>query len=54
MCIRDRTNALHLLEYRLAEAGHPTAGFVLLIPHYLSDTEYPICLLYTSPSPRDS
>jgi hypothetical protein len=36
------TNALHLLEYRLAEAGHPTAGFVLLIPHYLSDTEYPM------------
>ena len=36
------TNALHLLEYRLAEAGHPTAGFVLLIPHYLADTEYPL------------
>ena len=36
------TNALHLLEYRLAESGHPTAGFVLLIPHYLSDTEYPL------------
>jgi len=36
------TNALHLLEYRLAESGHPTAGFVLLIPHYLADTEYPI------------
>lgn len=34
-------NALHLLEYRLQEIGHPTAGFVLLIPHYLSDTEYP-------------
>ena len=36
------TNALHLLEYRLAESGHPTAGFVLLIPHYLADTEYPL------------
>lgn len=35
------SNALHLLEYRLQELGHPTAGFVLLIPHYLSDTEYP-------------
>ncbi|HTL41859.1 MAG TPA: PAC2 family protein [Pseudolysinimonas sp.] len=35
------TNALHLLEYRLSEVGHPTAGFVLLIPHYLADTEYP-------------
>ncbi|HWH26973.1 MAG TPA: PAC2 family protein [Pseudolysinimonas sp.] len=35
-------NALHLLEYRLAETGHPTVGFVLLIPHYLADTEYPL------------
>jgi hypothetical protein len=34
-------NALHLLEYRLQQLGHPTAGFVLLIPHYLADTEYP-------------
>ena len=33
--------ALHLIEYRLHELGHPTAGFVLLIPHYLADTEYP-------------
>ncbi len=36
------SNALHLLEYRLQELGHPTAGFVLLIPHYLADTEYPL------------
>jgi hypothetical protein len=36
------SNALHLLEYRLAELGHPTAGFVLLVPHYLADTEYPM------------
>jgi len=35
-------NALHLVEYRLQELGHPTVGFVLLIPHYLSDTEYPL------------
>jgi Archaeal enzymes of ATP-grasp superfamily len=35
------SNALHLLEYRLQQVGHPTAGFVLLVPHYLSDTEYP-------------
>jgi hypothetical protein len=35
-------NALHLLEYRLSELGHPTTGFVLLIPHYLADTEYPM------------
>ena len=34
-------NALHLVEYRLQELGHPIAGFVLLIPHYLADTEYP-------------
>jgi hypothetical protein len=34
-------NALHLVEYRLQELDHPTAGFVLLIPHYLSDTEFP-------------
>ena len=34
-------NALHLVEYRLQELGHPTTGFVLLIPHYLADTEYP-------------
>jgi len=34
-------NALHLLEYRLQELGHPIAGFVLLIPHYLADTEFP-------------
>ena len=36
------SNALHLLEFRLQELGHPTAGFVLLIPHYLADTEYPL------------
>jgi hypothetical protein len=30
------------VEYRLQELGHPTAGFVLLIPHYLADTEYPV------------
>lgn len=33
--------ALHLLEYRLQELAHPVAGFVLLIPHYLADTEFP-------------
>jgi hypothetical protein len=35
-------NALHLVEYRLSELGHPIAGFVLLIPHYLADTEFPV------------
>jgi hypothetical protein len=31
----------HLIEYRLAETGVAVAGFVLLVPHYLGDTEYP-------------
>lgn len=34
-------NVLHLLEHRLTQSGHPTAGFVLLVPHYLADTEFP-------------
>jgi hypothetical protein len=34
-------NALHLVEHRLASFGHPTAGFVVLVPHYLADTEFP-------------
>ncbi|QYH36056.1 proteasome assembly chaperone family protein [Salinibacterium sp. M195] len=34
-------NAMHLIEFRLQEIGHSTAGFVLLIPHYLADTEWP-------------
>lgn len=34
-------NALHLVEYRLQQLEHPTVGFVLLVPHYLADTEYP-------------
>jgi hypothetical protein len=33
--------ALHLVEFRLQKLDHPTAGFVLLVPHYLADTEYP-------------
>jgi hypothetical protein len=33
--------ALHLVEYRLHELDKPVAGFVLLIPHYLADTEFP-------------
>lgn len=31
----------HLLEYRFVEAGFEVVGFVLLVPHYLADTEYP-------------
>lgn len=32
---------MHLVEYRLQESDHPTAGFVVLVPHYLADTEFP-------------
>jgi len=32
---------MHLVEYRLQEREHPTAGFVVLVPHYLADTEFP-------------
>lgn len=35
------SNVLHLLEYRLYERGDSVAAFVLLIPHYLADTEFP-------------
>lgn len=35
----------HLLELRLTEAGFDMAGFVLLVPHYLSDSEYPAAAL---------
>lgn len=31
----------HLLEYRLSQADVPVAGFALLIPHYLGDTDFP-------------
>ena len=34
-------NIMHLLEYRLTQAQLPTTGFVLLVPHYLADAEYP-------------
>ncbi|GAB3407422.1 PAC2 family protein [Schumannella luteola] len=35
------SNVLHVLEHHLHNTELPTAGFVLLIPHYLADTEYP-------------
>jgi len=35
----------HLLEYRFAESGARVAGFVLLVPHYLGDTEFPAAAL---------
>jgi len=38
---RVPSNVLHLVEFRLAELGLPVAEFVLLVPHYLADTELP-------------
>jgi hypothetical protein len=38
---RAPSNVLHLLEFRLAELQREVAEFVLLIPHYLADTELP-------------
>lgn len=34
-------NVVHLLEYRLSEISLPVIGFVLLVPHYLNDSDYP-------------
>lgn len=34
-------NVTHLLEFRLSAQGVETAGFVLLVPHYLADNEVP-------------
>jgi hypothetical protein len=34
-------NVLHLIEYRATRNDIPTIGYVLLVPHYLSDNEYP-------------
>lgn len=31
----------HLVETRLAEAGHDVAGLTIQVPHYISDSEYP-------------
>jgi len=38
---RAPSNVLHLLEFRLAELGREVVEFVLLVPHYLADTEMP-------------
>ncbi|MFO7688987.1 MAG: PAC2 family protein [Cryobacterium sp.] len=37
--------ALHLVEYRLQADGASAVGYVLLIPHYLADTEFPSAAL---------
>ena len=34
-------NVVHLLEYRLTAMELPVVGFVLLVPHYLNDSDYP-------------
>ncbi len=39
------SNAMHLVEYRLQERKHEVVGFVLLVPHYLAETEYPLATL---------
>jgi len=39
------SNVLHLVELRLHESGAAVAGFVLLVPHYLADTEFPAAAL---------
>lgn len=34
-------NVLHLIEYCSSQREIPTTGFVLLVPHYIADSEYP-------------
>lgn len=34
-------NVLHLVEHRLTQLGAQVTGLVLLVPHYLGDTEFP-------------
>jgi hypothetical protein len=34
-------NAMHIVEYSLDQSQHSVVGFVLLVPHYLADAEYP-------------
>jgi hypothetical protein len=42
---RVPSNVLHLVEFRLIERGDQVAEFVLLVPHYLADTELPAAAL---------
>jgi len=44
----------HALEHRLYHKQYPVAGFVLLVPHYLANTEYPQALLTTMQSLMDA
>lgn len=34
-------NVLHLLEYTFSKEEIPSIGYVMLVPHYLSESEYP-------------
>lgn len=34
-------NVLHLLEYSFSNEEIPSIGYVMLVPHYLSESEYP-------------
>jgi hypothetical protein len=38
-------NALHMVEYHLQQAGNSVVGFVVLVPHYLAESEYPTAAL---------
>jgi len=33
---------MHSVEYALTALDHPVSGFVVLVPHYLADTEFPM------------
>jgi len=39
-------NLLHLLEFELTKINRPITGYVLLVPHYLSDSEYPSACVF--------
>lgn len=39
-------NLLHLLEFELTKLNKPITGYVLLVPHYLSDSEYPSACVF--------
>lgn len=39
-------NLLHLLEFELSKIDQPITGYVLLVPHYLSDSEYPAACVF--------
>lgn len=38
-------NVLHLLEYKASQAEIDVVGFVLLVPHYLSESDFPLTAL---------